>query len=438
MIRKLRSYFYRDVNFYYGDVLVVLLMSVTAIFIALNNDYVIPMFTVEGLLFFKFPYRFRKLFLLIISIAHALRMLAQSFGYFSIKVAAFSAFENLQNVSSYQLKYIFIAGLTFVILSYVFIRLERIYLFKIKQYFLLILVSILISVPYFVERKYLTSVNLIGSDLIYAKYVLAENVSENSYKDVLNKNFKNILQIQGRNNHYLFLIESFGVFESRKANDYLLSIFKSKNIHNFKYFLTDETGAGTVGGEVRELCSKAINHSLIRNDFFKSSECAPNILKTQKYTTIAIHGGSRSIFNRPFIYKNMGFDQYFSGESLKKYSSCGGGWDGAPCDLDIIPELNDLTKNFPDPKFVYYLTINTHYPYKLTRSDDELVCVNYDIHDDATCNHFINLANTLRSIQKLSLKTNGSFYLVGDHSPPLLGRTHKNQVVSTILFNSTN
>lgn len=438
MKNKIKNYLNAEHHFYYGDVLILLLMGITGLLIAKNNDSLIPVFSVEGILFFTLACPARKIILPIITITHAIRLMALMFGFFSIKVATLAAIQNFQNISLLQQQYIFSLFLALVFLTYVFLKIQGYYLFQIKNYILLILISILIPVSYFVERNCLTSSNLIGSELMYAKYVLAENVNDNGYKEIFNKNFKNSLKKDGNGNQYLFLIESFGVFESKKANDYLYSIFQSNNINNLKYFLTERTNGGTVGGEIRELCSKEINHSLIVSNFLKASECAANILKEKKYTSIAIHGGSRSIFNRPYIYKNIGFDYYFSGENFRKYTNCGGGWPSAPCDLDIIPELNEITKSYPEPKFVYYLTINTHYPYKLTRNDTGLVCLNYDIHDDLTCTHFINLANTLRSIQKLSLKTNGSFYLVGDHPPPLLWNRKDSKFVSTIQFNSTN
>lgn len=438
MIFKIKKYLDENLTFYYGDLLLTVLLSVLALYIRSNNDSTISWLALEGFLVLPLPLIYRRVLLLLIFITHLFRTLALNFGYTSIKVGAMAAIENFEKLSSFQLKYILIGILALIFIGYIYIKLDKTPLFKIKTYILIMIVVSFSGISYALERIYLTSINLIGSEIIYVKNIYKEDISENISREISNKNFRNSLNLVNGDNYYLFIVESFGVFKSKKANDYLFSIFKSSNIHNLELSTTDLTGAGTVGGEVRELCSKAIKHSLIRNDFFKSFECAPNLFKKYKYTTIAIHPGSKSIFNRPYIYKKMGFDHYFSAENLTKYNQCGGGWSGAPCDFDVINDLNGITRNFSQPKFVYYLTINTHYPYKETRNINGLVCSDYGINDDLTCKHFVNLVGTLKAIQKFSLNSSGIFYVVGDHAPPMLGYTTEINIVPTIRFKSVN
>jgi hypothetical protein len=438
MIFKIRKYLSKPLPFDFADFFIVLLVLSVALFIYFNNDSSVPLLPLEGFLVLPLAKLYRRVFLFIIFLVHFLRAIALNFGYASIKVASIAAIENIYNQSFFQFIYILIGISTLILSLFIYIWLDKKSLFTIKNSILIFFVILFSFTFYVLERNVFTAINFIGSEISYIKNLSIEDVSKNKFRELKNNNFRNSLRVVNGDDYYLFIVESLGIFKSKKANDYLLSIFQTRNIQNLEFSETTLTGAGTVGGEIRELCSKAIKHSLIKNDFFNSHECAPNFFKTYKYKSIVIHPGSKSIFNRPYVYKIMGFDYYFSAENLVKYKNCGGGWAGSPCDMDIISDLNELTKNITGPRFLYYLTINTHYPYKETRAIDGFVCGDYDIHDNLTCKHFVNLIGTLEAIQKFSLKSNGKFYIVGDHNPPMLGFSTKNDLVPAIQFTSAN
>ena len=408
----------------YYEIAILILLLLNAALIAGMNNYIIPMIPLEFILMILVPIRYvRGLFLFLIVI-HFIRAVILIFGYYSLIVAFKALSENLKSTSTYQISYIFLLALALVTLIFILVKLRRKKMAKIKRKLLIVISLIIVLFSYFSERYLFTSVNIIGSEGLYLKDIFNQNLEKNHSQKLYSKTFSS--NLNNKSDYYLFIIESLGVFNSTAANDYIYNILKNNQKNKVVNRLEiNTTGSGTVGGELRELCSISISSSYITEIFFNKNICAGNMLKLSGYKTIAITGGSKSIFNRPFYYSEIGFDYYISGEDLKDYSNCGGGWAGAPCDIKVINGLPKLLEHYSSPKFVYYLTINTHFPYKSLEIESDINCHDFDINDKKTCVHFKNLVNVFKSISLLASSQSGNFYIVGDHSPPFLEITHK-------------
>lgn len=352
-----------------------------------------------------------------------LRIAAETYGYSSLKVALVSLYNNAKNVDSVVLLLIAISVVIFIVLGIVTYVLRKKKVFSVNAFKLAAAFVTIFAVGYSVERSSVTSMNLVSTASQWLYYESILDVSEN--KAVITQSHTALtseFDDKKKNDTYIFIIESMGVFKDKNANATLQNIFTSIPGANTKSFSFQSTGAGTVGGELRELCGVKIWHSNITKDFFHSPACAPNKFNQFNFNTIAIHGGAYGMFNRPYLYKLMGFREYLASKDLDQFKPCGGGWVSSPCDVSIINNLESLLP--PSPRFVYFLSINTHYPYKPITIAPPLDCGVYSFMDETDCTHFSNLYVTLSSIAEFIKRNKGTFYVVGDHAPPTLVRSN--------------
>ena len=115
---------------------------------------------------------------------------------------------------------------------------------------------------------------------------------------------------------------------------------------------------------MRELCNTRTFYA----DYVQKngSSCLPSLLKSRGYTSIALHAFSGGMFDRERWYPEIGFDNELFGEEIVKttHRSCGAGFHGA-CDADFAPIIADASRQAAQtgkPRFIYWLTLNTHIP----------------------------------------------------------------------------
>jgi phosphoglycerol transferase MdoB-like AlkP superfamily enzyme len=131
------------------------------------------------------------------------------------------------------------------------------------------------------------------------------------------------------------------------------------------------------------------------------------------------------MFYRSAWYSNLGFDQSWFGPDLNKLGlpNCRGAFPGI-CDASIASWIGSSRLTVDQPKFIYWVTLNSHLP----------VPANPDLHEDAVCTKQPALRNSvalcswfrlvrtvLQSVQQVALGTTARptvFVLVGDHAPP--------------------
>ena len=117
----------------------------------------------------------------------------------------------------------------------------------------------------------------------------------------------------------------------------------------------------TTSGEMRELCDTREPYA----EFTKTNgtSCLPARLRTRGYATMAVHAFHHSMFERDEWYPAVGFEKEVFGEELVKVTHrlCGNAFRGV-CDADLPPIIAQEAAFSKKPKFIYWLTLNTHIP----------------------------------------------------------------------------
>lgn len=183
-----------------------------------------------------------------------------------------------------------------------------------------------------------------------------------------------------------FLSDSEGIYE--KPDNIVLIMNESfsdlRNISGFKTnedflpyidsldknvikgnLVVSEFGGGTANSENEVLTGNStvfLPQSIIayQNNIHKNSNSFVKNLLEENYQTIAFHPYDRNNYNREFVYKSIGFEEYysrehFSGEYLRWW----------PSDLDNFKQVIELYENKDEDKgfFLFNVTMQNHSPY---------------------------------------------------------------------------
>lgn len=405
------------------------ILSLVAIGQNFDFPLLIPIFPIEVFALIILPSRTIKVWAAVaIVLTHAFRYIALAFGYPSLLAALKVGFENTGEASTDQYFYFFAFSAACLAFCATAFLASKISIIKIKPITALS-ITVLMSLTAFASENAVYRYNIVGSTIQYALHSSTEAKDNTS----LPLNYSGEIKFSpAKNDKYLILIESFGRPYSTNLESIIKNHFTNKSNYKFEWKKIDV--GGTVSGEFRELCDVKIAHSTIVESFWDKHKCLPNIYKNLGYITKATHAGPRDIFNRPFYYNEFGFDEYVAGKDLAHLTRCGGGWKGAACDIDVVIQLKN-SKNINRPSFQYFLSINTHHPYKLTTNAKLAECDEFDI-DKNGCILLSNIQALLDQIAKFSTNNPGEYILVGDHAPPLLEKYFHRNYVPAIYFES--
>ncbi len=183
----------------------------------------------------------------------------------------------------------------------------------------------------------------------------------------------------------------------------------------------------TIFGELRTLCRVYMPH-FVPSKLPALGRCLPNMLRRLGYETVSYHGYERWFYERQNWYPKLGIQRSNFADDMMKLSPprCGGHslFPGI-CDLWIAGQVErELSQPRSKPKFIYWLTLNTHLPV-----DSELAsassfnCAGTESlrEDISPCElERINFQLYVRIRQMLLNKDlpPARFLLVGDHMPP--------------------
>jgi hypothetical protein len=285
---------------------------------------------------------------------------------------------------------------------------------------------------------------LFAASLIFAGIDFVANVSPHyQFPALLGSNvpvasaadksgFNTVAGTNGRN-VILVLVESLGyladptarrqvdspVFDSRVTDKYRIST------GNVAYY------GSTTWGEMRELCDTRERYQ----EFTKTngSSCLPARLRKRGYATMAVHAYTYRMYERSEWYPVVGFDKEFFGEELLKSTSrlCGNAFTGV-CDADLPPIIVREAAFSKKPKFIYWLTLNTHVPVTPDQALTDFGC-----EDDAGIFQHMRVCemaelwhDVFASVSKLALDPSigpAEILVVGDHAPPFWSRRARAQ-----------
>lgn len=315
-----------------------------------------------------------------------------------------------------------------------------------KKLFLKILASLYLIIIFFdflsgsnkLTEKFIevdsSKKNIVGS--FVKDYVQYFSTVSNSKIEILKDSsigFSSFLK-DTTGNQMLIVVESWGELKDAKLQKELYSWITQK----FKKKGYDvstgisKTYGSTVTAGLRELTNSKGDYGYFLNK--KSAETPFRSIfdekKLQGYETFGFHPYTGRMFFRSIWWKNLGIQNlYFREQYQLEYKIKENELNG---EAHYFPSVKDeiffdyvinKTKNTPK-KFVYYLTLNSHIPYKTLGKDHDPTNL-FDISkmeiSDQARSQLIHIKNLLEYFsQKIESKDWDKILIVGDHMPPFL------------------
>lgn len=90
----------------------------------------------------------------------------------------------------------------------------------------------------------------------------------------------------------------------------------------------------------------------------------PIKLKEAGYSTLAMHGYKSGFWNRSVIYKNIGFDEFYSKDNMEENELLGMGIS----DKDFFKQAAEKLKTQKKPFHAFLITLSSHFPYNNDKS----------------------------------------------------------------------
>ena len=229
----------------------------------------------------------------------------------------------------------------------------------------------------------------------------------------------------------IVMVESLGVFADPARNERLFEGLRSEEVRS-RYRVREGVSPhawATTGATSRELCGSWATY----RDFLEGSgfDCLPVRLAARGYATYAVHAYTGRMFDRFDWYPKIGFEHLLFEERMRargEKERCGAVFRSA-CDragAEIVQE--QMTAPGDRPRFVYWLTVDSHMPIEptdgTTRWDcasgkpfgNETICLIAQIWADV-----FEASARIATDPELAPRT--TVLIVGDHPPRFVSRT---------------
>ena len=285
----------------------------------------------------------------------------------------------------------------------------------------------------FIEQDF-SKKNIIGSFVYdYAKYFTTHSNSKVETLNDTSIGFRAFLK-DTTGNQLLIVVESWGELKDARLQN-ALNTWITKKFINKGYEVSSGksiTYGSTVAAGLRELTDTKGDYGYFLNK--KSVETPYRSIfdekKLQGYETFGFHPYTGRMFLRSIWWKNLGIQNLYFREqylieniSIKDEDLGEANYFPSVKDQIFFDYLIHKTKNAPK-KFVYYLTLNSHIPYKSFGKDHDPTNL-FDISkmeiSDQARNQLIHIKNLLEYFsQKIESKDWNKILIVGDHMPPFL------------------
>ncbi|MDN5575585.1 MAG: LTA synthase family protein [Pediococcus sp.] len=223
-------------------------------------------------------------------------------------------------------------------------------------------------------------------------------------------------------------LESFQQFliddkvEGQTVTPFLNKIYHSKSTYSFSNFF-NQVGQGKTSDAENML--ETGTFGLSQGSLFaqlgtdQTFQAAPAILKQEQgYSSAVFHGNVASFWNRNNVYKNMGYQYFFSASYFDTSGdkSTGYGLKDKLLFKDSIKYLQYLQQPF----YAKYITVSNHFPFDLDKEDSS-----FKVPDtgNTSVNNYFRTANYLDQsvkefftfLKKSGLYDNSVIILYGDH-----------------------
>ena len=229
----------------------------------------------------------------------------------------------------------------------------------------------------------------------------------------------------------IVMVENLGVFADPAHNERLFEGLRSEEIrkrYRVRDGLSPHAGA-TTGATSRELCGRWATYG----DYLAGSDvdCLPARLADRGYATYAVHAYTGRMFDRFDWYPKLGFEHLLFEEQMRargERDHCGTVFRSA-CDragAGIVQEL--LSAPGSQPRFVYWLTVDSHMPIEPADGRPRWDCVTRDpFGNKTTCLIAQIWADVFEATARIAtdpeLAAQTTVLVVGDHPPGFVSRT---------------
>jgi len=233
------------------------------------------------------------------------------------------------------------------------------------------------------------------------------------------------------------MVEGMGKFSNSEHREYLEDRLKGDGLLR-RYDISSGSSpywGSTTGGEMRELCGRWGDFV----DFLDGMQidCLPNRLARVGFETTSFHAFSGDFFSRTEWYPSVGFNQMRFGEDMAEQFAkgevplCGITFQGM-CDnavADIVHQY--LTDGSIEPRFTYWLTLNSHIPIAPDEGTNHFNCETGGPFDDRfICDMTEMWMDVFDQVVAMANDPNlppTDIILVGDHHPPMWTRSGRKQ-----------
>lgn len=257
-------------------------------------------------------------------------------------------------------------------------------------------------------------------------FIKTYDIKGNAFQNVQIKGVTQELFIQPFVADKILLVvnESWGVpVRDDIQKQVLQSLLENKQISDMQQGILNFEGF-TIGGELRELCQKAVSHFNLRNQQKGFENCLAHTYQKAGYQTVSVHGALGLMYDRQYWYPRAGFqkmlfrDQGLNLPQSRCYSFPGN------CDRDIVKRVEQQFQE-NNKIFLYWLTLNTHAIYdKRDLKTDLFDCKRYQVGSDSeSCRNLKLQTQYFDTLSELisSPALKGAYVMVvGDHQPPIL------------------
>ena len=227
------------------------------------------------------------------------------------------------------------------------------------------------------------------------------------------------------------MVENLGVFSDPAHNERLFEGLRSKEIRK-RYRVREGVSPhawATTGATSRELCGRWATYGsyLAGSDV----DCLPARLAARGYATYAVHAYSGRMFDRFDWYPKIGFEHLLFEEQMRargERDRCGMVFRSA-CDRassGIVQEL--LSAPGDQPRFIYWLTVDSHMPIEPTDRKPRWDCATRDPFGNETICLIAQIwADVFEATARIAtdpeLPAQTTVLVVGDHPPGFVSRT---------------
>jgi hypothetical protein len=230
------------------------------------------------------------------------------------------------------------------------------------------------------------------------------------------------------------MVESLGTHRDPVVREWLRSGLLDVGI-SARYDVVERAlpfRGATVAGELRGLCGLAGDYRSLTPEL--AGRCLPARLAARGWHSVGLHGFSGNMFDRRDWWPHIGLQQVEFAEDMAQRGAaalCGGAFRGA-CDADLVRRAGEKLRR--GRQFVYLLTLNSHLPVSLEAAvapDEQARCdaahTGRDVCQLLAIHHTLlhGLHDMLLGLNELPLVV-----LVGDHAPPFVGSTERDQFIA--------